>query len=165
MNKSHRAKSALLVLSLALTLGAFAAAPSGDKGSVHATGAFEVKIQPLTSEDKSSQSPIAKMSLEKQFHGDLEATSQGAMLATGSASGNGAYVALEVVTGKLKGRKGSFVLQHTGLATKGGASQLHIIVVPNSGTGELRGLSGTMNIIIAQDKHSYDLEYSLAGTP
>jgi Protein of unknown function (DUF3224) len=165
MNKPHRLKSALLVFGSALALGASAGAPGGDKDLIHATGTFEVKIQPLPAEDKPSQAAIAKMSLEKQFHGDLEATSQGAMLATGSASGNGAYVALEVVTGKLKGHEGSFVLQHTGLATKGSASQLHIVVVPNSGTGELRGLSGTMNIIIAKDKHSYDLEYSLPGNP
>jgi hypothetical protein len=165
MNKPSRLKSALVAGVFALALGASAAAPCADPAVSHATGSFDVKIQPLAPDDKASGSAIAKMSLEKQFHGDLEANSQGAMLATGSAAGNGAYVVLEMVTGKLQGREGSFVLEHTGLATQGGPQQLNIVVVPNSGTGELRTLSGKMNIVIAGGKHSYDLEYTLAEKP
>ena len=163
MRKSHRANSVLLASVLVLALTALAGASGqASNGVSHATGSFEVKLQPFGPEDKAAVAAIAKMSLEKQFHGDLEATSQGAMLATGSATGNGAYVALEIVTGKLKGREGSFVLQHTGIATQGGAQQLNIIVVPHSGTGQLSTLTGKLNIVIANGKHSYDLEYSLA---
>ena len=163
MSKSSRLKSALCASSLVLALSASAPVPGAQGTSVsHAIGSFDVKMQPLTSEDKTAEGTIAKMSLEKHYHGDLEATSQGAMLATGSAAGNGAYVALETVTGKLKGREGSFVLQHTGIATKGAPQQLNIIVVPNSGTGQLSTLTGNMNIVIANGRHSYDLEYTLA---
>jgi hypothetical protein len=163
MSPGNRVTSVLCALSVALALGASAGASGEANKSVrHAAGSFEVKMQPLSAEDKSSEGGIAKMSLEKQFHGDLEATSHGAMLATGSAAGNGAYVALEIVTGTLNGRAGSFVLQHTGIATQGGPQRLDIRVVPNSGTGQLSTLTGTMNIVIAAGKHSYDFAYSLA---
>jgi hypothetical protein len=154
---NRKRTSALLALSLVLALAA-AGAPGEANKARHATGSFDVKTQPLDPADKGA---IAKLSLEKQFHGDLEATSKGAMLAIGSAKGNGAYVALEIVTGKLNGREGSFVLQHNGIATQGGAQQLNIIVVPNSGTGQLQSLTGNLHIVLADGKHTYDLEYSL----
>jgi hypothetical protein len=103
------------------------------------------------------------MSIDKQFHGDLEAVSYGQMLsAVTSVKGSAGYVAIEQVTGSLHGRSGAFVLQHSGAMTRG-APQLIVSVVPDSGTGELAGLSGTLTITIADGKHSYDFEYTLAG--
>jgi Protein of unknown function (DUF3224) len=153
-------RTVLALFATALAFSASAGAP-GDAGKTlqHATGSFDVKTQPIVA-DKSAA--ISNLSLEKEYHGDLEAKGKGAMLATGSAKGNGAYVALEVVTGKLKGREGSFVLQHTGIATQGTPPQLNITVVPNSGTGQLRTLAGKLTIVVADGKHSYDLEYTLA---
>ena len=102
------------------------------------------------------------MTLDKQYHGDLEGTGQGQMLTAGTnVKGSGAYVAIETVTGTLKGRTGTFVLQHSGTMTQN-KPQLTITIVPDSGTGQLAGISGKMTIIIAGDgKHSYDLEYAL----
>jgi Protein of unknown function (DUF3224) len=101
------------------------------------------------------------MAIDKQFHGELEATSMGQMLTAGtSVKGSAGYVAIEKVTGALHGRSGTFVLQHTGTMTRG-APQLTITVVPDSGTDQLVGLSGKMNINIVDGKHSYDFEYSL----
>jgi hypothetical protein len=101
------------------------------------------------------------MSIDKQFHGDLEASSAGQMLAFSSAvKGSAGYVALERVEGRLQGRSGSFVLQHSGTMTRG-TPQLAITVVPDSGTGELMGLSGRMTIEISEGKHSYTFEYTL----
>jgi hypothetical protein len=106
------------------------------------------------------------MTIDKRFHGDLEAVSRGQMLATTTAvQGSAGYVAMEQVSGTLHGRTGTFVLQHTGTMTRG-VPQLSVTVVPDSGTGELVGLSGRMEIKIAEGgKHSYELEYSLPATP
>jgi hypothetical protein len=124
----------------------------------HATGTFEVKMSPQPSEDQSS--PIGRMRLDKQFQGDLEGSSQGQMLAVGTeVEGSAGYVAMEKVTGSLNGRRGTFVLQHSGLMNRG-APQLAISVVPDSGTDELKGLAGTMMIIIAEG-HSYEFDYTL----
>jgi len=127
----------------------------------HARGPFDVKLAPLEPYNKDADAKLGRMSLDKRFHGDLDATSQGEMLSTGSAGGSGGYVAIERVTGTLHGRKGSFAMQHNATMTRGTPS-LNIIVVPDSGTGELTGLSGKMNIVIAAGgAHSYDFEYSL----
>ena len=102
--------------------------------------------------------------IDKQFHGDLEATSKGQMLAAGTAiEGSAGYVAIEQATGTLHGRSGSFVLQHSGTMARG-AGQLAITVVPDSGTGELVGLAGTMAITIVDGQHLYDFEYTLAAS-
>jgi hypothetical protein len=105
---------------------------------------------------------VSRMLLDKQYHGDLEATGSGQMLTAGTeVKGSGAYVAIEKVTGSLKGRTGTFVLQHSGTMTQN-VPQLIITVVPDSGTGQLKGLTGKMTITIAPGgKHSYDFEYSL----
>jgi hypothetical protein len=101
------------------------------------------------------------MSLDKQFHGDIEGVSKGQMLAVSSqVPGSAGYVAMEWVDGTLHGRKGTFALQHSATMTRG-TPQLSITVVPDSGTGELEGLSGTMTIIIADGKHSYEFDYAL----
>jgi Protein of unknown function (DUF3224) len=134
----------------------------------HATGSFEVKVIPQAPDaqaaDKPVGNPIGRMLLDKQFHGELEAASQGQMLAAGTAvKGSAGYVALEQVTGMLQGRNGSFLLQHNGTMTRG-QPQLSIAVVPDSGTGELTGLTGKMEIEIKDGKHFYHFEYTVAET-
>ncbi len=130
----------------------------------HATGTFEVKLTPQP--DAGGADPgLDRMSIDKQFHGDLEGTSKGQMLsAMGSVKGSAGYVAMEQVTGMLKGRSGSFVLQHSGTMRRG-EPQLSVTVVPDSGTGELAGLAGTFAITIDAGRHSYDFEYSLPAGP
>jgi hypothetical protein len=131
----------------------------------HATGPFEVKVTPLPPEEKVGDPSIGRMSLDKQFHGDLEGTSKGQMLAAMSdVKGSGAYVAIERVTATLHTasgpRTGTFALQHTGTMTRG-TPHLTITVVPDSGTAQLNGLAGHLTINIADGNHSYDFEYTL----
>jgi hypothetical protein len=126
----------------------------------HATGTFEVKLTPQAAEEGRDPVP-GRMAIDKQFHGDLEAVSQGQMLAAMTAvKGSAGYVAIEKVTGSLHGRDGSFVLQHSGTMTRG-VPGLSVTVVPDSGTDALTGLSGTMNIIVTEGRHSYEFEYTL----
>ena len=127
---------------------------------MNARGPFEVKLTPQPLSYDAGGAMLGRMSLDKQFHGDLEATSAGEMLSFGSAAGSGGYVAIERVTGTLGGRRGAFVLQHSATMNRGVPS-LSITVVPDSATDELTGLTGTMNIIIDGGKHSYDFEYTL----
>lgn len=129
-----------------------------------ASGTFEVKLNPLPVYDGADGSPLAHFSLDKQFRGDLDATSKGEMLSAGtSVKGSAGYVAIERVTGMLHGRRGSFILQHNGTMTRG-AAQLTVSVVPDSGADELTGLTGAMAIIIADGKHSYEFSYTLTTT-
>ena len=130
----------------------------------HASGKFEVKVAPLALEDNTDPT-LGRMSLDKQYQGDLEGTGRGEMLtAGGPAKGSGAYVAIERVSGTLQGRSGSFVLQHGGTMTPS-ASHLAITVVPDSGTGQLEGITGSLTIKIDHGQHSYELDYSLPATP
>ena len=127
----------------------------------HATGTFEVKVEPQADE-KVGDPSVGRMSLDKQFHGDIEGTSKGQMLtAMTDVKGSAGYVAMERVDGTLSGRKGTFALQHTGTMTRG-AAQLSVTVVPDSGTGQLTGLSGKMTINIVDGKHLYEFEYMIA---
>lgn len=129
--------------------------------TAHANGTFEVKLEPEAT-DKAEGSTLSRMSITKQFHGDLEATTKGEMLAAGTdIKGSAGYVAIERVSGTLHGRSGTFVLQHSGTLTRG-APQQSVTVVPDSGTGQLAGLSGRMTIKIADGKHSYEFEYTLS---
>ncbi len=126
--------------------------------SGHASGTFEVKLDPQTPD----ASGLGRLTLDKIFHGDLEATSLGQMLAASTDTpGSAGYVALERVTGTLAGRSGTFVLQHTGTMNRGTPS-LSVTVVPDSGTGQLTGLSGTLSITVVDKEHRYALEYSIA---
>src|SRR5580658_6580328 len=119
----------------------------------HASGTFEVKLTPQESAN------IGRMSIDKQFHGDLEATSKGEMLsAMTEVKGWAGYVAIERVTGNLQERSGSFVLQHSGIMTRG-EPQLSVTVVPDSGAGELTGLAGALTIRIAEKQHYYEFDY------
>jgi len=130
-----------------------------------AHGTFEVTLAPQPPDDNAGDANLSRLSIDKQFHGDLEATSKGTMLAAGTATeGSAGYVAIERVIGTLQGRSGTFVLQHNGIMTRG-APQLTITVVPDSGTDQLVGLAGTMAIDIVDGKHLYDFAYTLAETP
>jgi hypothetical protein len=130
--------------------------------TTHASGTFDVKMVPQTSEEGAT---VGRFSLDKQFHGDLEGTSKGEMLAVSTTvPGSAGYVAMEQVTGKLNGRTGTFALQHTGTMTRG-AAQLSVTVVPDSGTGELIGLSGKLDIKITEGKHFYEFDYTIAPAP
>ena len=127
-----------------------------------AEGAFDVKMVPQSADPAGGES-IGRMLLDKRFHGTLDAVSKGQMLAMRTPiEGSAGYVAMEVVTGKLGGRYGSFVLQRSGTMNRG-VPTLALTVVPDSGTGELTGLSGSMAIDITAGKHSYRFEYSLAN--
>jgi hypothetical protein len=127
----------------------------------HATGTFDVKLNPLSAYAQSEDASLARMSIDKQFHVDLEATSKGEMLSAGTVvKGSAGYVAIERVSGTLHGKRGTFVLQHTGTMNRGDP-QLSVTVVPDSGTGELAGLAGQMTIKITDEKHFYEFEYTL----
>ena len=126
-----------------------------------ARGPFDVKLEPLQPYAAAESEMLGRRSIDKRFHGDLEATSKGEMLSAGTRTkGSAGYVAIERVTGTLHGRRGSFVLQHDGTMTRG-APELTVRVVPDSGTGELGGLAGSMRIIVEPGKHSYEIDYTL----
>jgi hypothetical protein len=131
----------------------------------HARGTFQVALapQPLAWEHEGGPA-LGRMSIDKRYGGDLEATGKGEMLtAHGTVEGSAGYVAIERVSGTLRGRQGSFVLQHSGCMDRGGR-QLAVTVVPDSATGDLAGLSGRMTIAVAEDgSHSYDFAYTLSG--
>ena len=169
MNTRHRATAgAVAGFLLACELGSHAlvGAHSGARAlqkemsaTMHARGTFDVKLTPQASDDDPAGA-LGRTSFDKRLHGDLEGTSKGEMLsALTSVQGSAAYVAIERVNGALDGRRGSFVLQHTGTMARG-ALQLTVAVVPDSGTGQLVGLTGKMAIQIDGGKHSYDLEYA-----
>ncbi len=129
--------------------------------TTRASGTFEVRMQPQ-SQDQATGATLGRMSLEKQFRGDLEGVGKGEMLtAVTEINGSAGYVAIERFTGTLHGRKGTFILQHTGTMTRG-TQLLSITVVPDSGTDKLVGLTGALMIKIADGKHFYDFEYTLA---
>lgn len=131
----------------------------------HARGTFEVKVTPEGQEDKAEGSCLGRMRLEKHFHGDLDGTGQGQMLTGGTdVPGSAGYVAIERVQCVLEGRRGSFVLQHSGTMSKSGF-ELSIAVVPDSASGELRGLRGKLDIQIVDGKHFYDFAYTLPDAP
>ena len=120
-----------------------------------------MKITPQATDTPTEGSPLGRMSIDKQFHGDIEGTSKGEMLTAGTPIKNSAvYVAVERVTGTLHGKTGTFALHHTGIMNRG-AQSLTITVVPDSGTGELTGITGTLSIEIANGKHSYVFDYAL----
>ena len=126
------------------------------------TGQFDVTITPENLSDTASQSGLGRMSLNKRYHGALDASAQGEMLsARASVPGSAGYVALERVEGALDGRHGSFYLQHSGSMTRG-APSLSVTVVPDTGTGQLLGLTGSLAIRIEEGRHYYDFTYDIA---
>jgi hypothetical protein len=154
-----------LVVCLIISLGCLAHAqdPKGAAVTKHASGTFEVQLIAQGQEDKTDGTSLSRMSIDKKFSGDLVGTSKGEMLsAMTSTKGSAGYVAIERVLGTLQGRTGTFVLQHTGTMTRG-APQLSVTVVPDSGTGQLAGLTGTLTIKIEGGKHFYGFEYTIAA--
>src|ERR1700722_5435132 len=136
---------------------------STQKGAnvIQAKGTFEVKLDPQGDADKADGSILARMSIDKKYHGDLEGAAKGTMWTRGTdVKGSAGYVAVERVTGTLNGKSGSFVLQHSGTLTRGAAVQ-NISVVPDSGTGQLAGITGKFLVIIAEGKHAYEFDYTL----
>jgi hypothetical protein len=127
-----------------------------------ARGQFEVKMTPQAGgEDQAEGVKLGRLLLEKVFHGDLDATSQGEMLtAVSDTPGSAGYVAIEKVTGTLHGQRGSFVFQHSGTMDHG-AQQLSITVVPGSGSGGLAGLVGRFALRIEGGQHFYEFHYKL----
>ena len=126
-----------------------------------AKGTFDVKVVPQGTPDTADGIALGRMTLDKQFHGDLEAVSKGEMLTSGlESNGSAAYVAIERVIGTLGGKRGSFALMHEGTMNREG-QHLVVKVVPDSGTGQLAGLSGTMTITIVEKKHLYEFSYSI----
>jgi len=130
-----------------------------------AKGTFEVTLNSEPPYEESDGVSLGRVLLTKKFQGDLEATSSGQMIgARSEVKGSAGYVAIERVTGSLDRRSGSFVLQHFGVMTRG-TGELKVSVVPDTGTGELRGIAGRMNIEIVAGKHYYTFEYSFEALP
>ncbi len=126
-----------------------------------AKGSFSVDMKPLGEAAVADGVSLGRLSLHKQFEGDLMARSEGEMLtALTPVKGLAGYVAIERVTGTLDGRSGSFVFQHSG-TMNAGDQRLSITVVPASGTGELSGLSGSFTLRIDEGRHFYEFEYAL----
>ena len=128
-----------------------------------ATGTFEVKLTPQPADEYFDAATLSRLTLDKEFKGDLDGTSKGQMLSATTPIRNSAgYVAVERVAGTLQGRTGGFVLQHSGTMNRGAAS-LVVSIVPDSGTGGLEGINGTMTLDLSGGKHAYTLEYTLGN--
>ena len=133
--------------------------------TVHATGTFDVTLTPQPADAYADGALLGRMTIDKQFRGDLEGTSRGQMLSSlTGVQGSAGYVAIERVSGTLGGRRGTFVLQHSGTMTRG-APTLRVTVVPDSGTDELVGLHGTMTIEVTPGRHAYTFDYALPAAP
>lgn len=125
------------------------------------SGSFEVKMVPLEPSETIKEAAIGRMSLEKRYDGELDAVGRGEMLTVhGAVDGSAGYVAIERVIGTLQGRAGGFALQHNGIMNRGEPS-LYVVVVPDSGTGELAGLSGRMSLSNNNGEHAYEFEFEL----
>jgi hypothetical protein len=153
---------------MGVTAGAQTPSGEGTKGasmSNHARGTFEVKLAPVAVDNKDG-GVSGSLTLDKAFQGDLSGSSRGQMwTAEAGVKGSGGYVAIEKVSGTLNGRSGTFTLLHQGTMKQGGDFKMTIVVVPDSGTGQLAGLSGAMTILITEGKHFYELDYALPQTP
>jgi hypothetical protein len=151
-----------------LVLLAFVAACAGQSVHssrsklLHATGTFQVKVMPAETSEIGKAAALGRMTIDKVWSGGIEGTSQGEMT-TSSVDGAMAYVALEKVTAKVGGHSGSFVFMHsaTMMASDPSSGSMTIVVMPNSGTGELKGIQGKLTIVIDKSGHSYDFEYTL----
>ena len=159
-------RSAILfvLMSAALALDVRVDVEAGDpfrkEATMTARGTFDVNVTPQPPGDPAG-GPFTRLFLDKRFHGDLQGMSRGQMLAAETAvTGSGGYVAFELVTGTLQGKRGTFILQHKGTMRQE-VYAMDITIVPDSGTGELAGISGAMTILIKGSEHSYEFEYSL----
>ena len=131
---------------------------------MHASGYFDVALVPQAADNLQVRTAqIDRLSIDKKYHGDLQGTSTGQMQAIKDDRSTGAYVALEKVVASLQERSGTFMFMHYGYMSRGAVGHWLVEIVPHSGTGELTGLSGTMKIIQKDEKHYYEIEYSLPG--
>jgi Protein of unknown function (DUF3224) len=147
---------------IAVVMSVCLAPVRAEQKMMRASGTFEVKLAPVGNDSTPEGPNLGRMSMDKTFQGDFEGVAKGEMItAVGiTVKESAAYSAVERMTGTLHGKKGSFALQHTGVMDRGKPS-LNITVVPDSGTGELTGLTGKMDIIIEGKLHSYVFEYEL----
>ncbi len=128
---------------------------------IRATGTFEVKLAPQAPDGYDEGGTLGRMTIDKVFQGDIDGASKGTMLtAMGSVKGSAGYVAVERVSGAVHGKRGSFALLHRGIMDRG-APSLSVVVVPDSGTDDLVGITGTLNIIIEKGVHSYEFDYDI----
>jgi hypothetical protein len=129
---------------------------------MHASGYFDVTLAPQAADNPQVHTAqIDRLSIDKKYHGDVQGTSTGQMQAIKDDRNTGAYVALEKVVASLKGRSGTFMLMHYGYMSQGAVGRWLVEIVPDSGTDELAGLSGTVKIIQKDGKHYYEIEYAL----
>jgi hypothetical protein len=150
--------SLLLAFSLIATHSNVLSDTPKERPMQHAHGTFTVDVHPIA---PAPPQGMARYSIDKQIHGDLEATTKGEMISGGDPKqGTAGYVAMEMVTGALNGKHGSFALQHSATMDQSGP-KMTVIVVPGSGTDELKGISGTFTIHIDKGQHSYDFDYTL----
>ncbi len=169
MTGRHGLAVSLVAWGFGLGSAARAEEPASKEGAaarstmaLHVSGKFDVKLVPQGAEDKAEGATLGRLSVDKHYRGALEATGQGQMLtAVTDVKGSAGYVAIERVTGTLDGRAGSFVLQHSGTMSTAGGPQLSITVVPDSGSGQLRGIVGKLSVRIVDGQHFYDFEYTL----
>ena len=153
--------AAAILLCAAQAQAAQSPQPKETSMSHHAEGPFDVKTIPLQPDEVTTGTGITRFHLDKQYHGPLDAKAKGEMLAYGSpASGAAGYTAIEEVSGTLDGRKGSFALQHWG-TMQAGKFELRVEIVPGSGSGDLKGIAGTLTITINAGQHTYTLDYTL----
>ncbi len=158
--------AAALTLSWGMSISAQSAKPAAAKETVKvimAKGTFDVKMTPIAPDAIATEAGLAGYSIDKTWHGDIDGTSKAQMLATQLAGEAGLYIALEKVTATIAGRKGTFMFEHRGYMVNN-VPDLSVKVVPGSGTGELTGISGKLDIKIEGGKHFYEFEYSLPAT-
>ena len=132
--------------------------------TMHATGTFDVKTTPeAQTAAANGLYPTARLAIEKKFSGGLQGDAVGEMLSVGvpKAGEVAAYVAIDQFTGTVNGKRGSFALTHRATMTKRGKAVLEIQVVPDSGTGDLEGITGTLTVDASKGVHHYDFAYSL----
>ena len=151
-----------LMLGVATSLLMSHANTSEEHLPMHASGYFDITLAPQAADNPQvSSAQIDRLSIDKKYHGDVQGTSTGQMQAIKDDRNTGAYVALEKVVASLHGRNGTFMLMHYGYMSQGAVGRWLVEIVPNSGAGELAGLSGTMKIIHKDEKHYYEIEYAL----
>ena len=168
MTRIDRGRVGTALLGLCLSLSAGADEPAnanpakeGTKMQYRAKGSFEVKVTPATI-DPQETIASARLTADKEYRGDLVGTARGEMWTVDTGvEGSGGYVAIERVDGSLDGRRGRFVLLHQGTMRRGGDFRMRLVVVPDSGTDELVGLSGTVTILLVDGRHDYEMEYEL----
>ena len=153
--------SFVVLVMLSLATASYDSQAQGKPMTQTARGTFVVSLKPLAFEGADPEFKLGRMSIDKQISGDLTASTIGQMLtAMTGTDGSAGYVALERVVGTLDGKRGAFVLQHTGTMNRG-APSLVVAVVPDSGTEELVGLEGEFKIIVDEGNHSYEFTYRL----